>query len=70
VTLLVTSITFSQVSGWVRFPAQHGVRFCGNAQYGPDDEFFKVRADDGNLYILRHQRLEDQWLLKSFRQTA
>ena len=22
--------------------------------YGPDDNFFKVRADDGNLYILRH----------------
>ena len=38
--------------------------------YGPDDEFFKVRADDGNLYILRHQRLEDKWLLESFRQTA
>ena len=21
--------------------------------YGPDDAFFKLRADDGNLYILR-----------------
>ena len=21
--------------------------------YGPDDAYFKVRADDGNLYILR-----------------
>ena len=38
--------------------------------YGPDDEFFKVRADDGNLYILRPQRLEDKWLLESFRQTT
>ena len=38
--------------------------------YGPDDEFFKVRADDGNLYILRHQALEDEWSLESFRQTA
>ena len=28
-------------------------------RFGPDDEFFKVRADDGNLYILRHQALED-----------
>ena len=37
--------------------------------YGPDDEFFKVRADDGNLYILRHQALEDEWRLESFRQT-
>jgi hypothetical protein len=38
--------------------------------YGPDDEFFKVRADDGNLYILRHHPLEDEWSLESFRQTA
>jgi hypothetical protein len=38
--------------------------------YGPDDEFFKVRADDGNLYILRHQALENEWRLESFRQTA
>jgi hypothetical protein len=38
--------------------------------YGPDDEFFKVRAEDGNLYIVRHQGLEDEWSLESFRQTA
>ena len=38
--------------------------------YGPDDEFFKVRADDGNLYILRHHPLEDEWSLEFFRQTA
>lgn len=35
--------------------------------YGPDDQFYKVRADDGNLYILR-QNLEDgEWSLESFR---
>lgn len=28
---------------------------------------FKLRADDGNLYILRHQEAEDQWTLDSFR---
>lgn len=22
--------------------------------YGPDHAFFKLRADDGNVYILRH----------------
>ena len=38
--------------------------------YGPDHEFFKVRADDGNLYILRHQAMEDEWSLESFRQIA
>ena len=35
--------------------------------YGPDDVFFKVRADDGNLYILRHRSREDEWSLESFR---
>jgi hypothetical protein len=38
--------------------------------YGPDDLFFKVRADDGNLYILRHNPPSDKWSLESFRQTA
>ncbi len=36
--------------------------------YGPDDVFFKVRADDGNLYILRHNAPSDSWSLESFRQ--
>jgi hypothetical protein len=35
--------------------------------YGVDYQCFKVLADDGNLYILRHQQLEDNWLLDSFR---
>jgi hypothetical protein len=39
--------------------------------YGPEDEFYKVRADDGNLYILRHSQTEQDWSLESFRnQTA
>jgi hypothetical protein len=38
--------------------------------YGPGDSFFKVRADDGNLYILRrsHSASEGSWTLESFRQ--
>lgn len=35
--------------------------------YGAGYQCFKVRADDGNFYILRHQQQEDQWLLDSFR---
>ncbi len=40
--------------------------------YGPDDVFYKVRADDGNLYILRQQTLssEGPWYLVSFRELA
>ena len=38
--------------------------------YGPSDTFFKVRADDGNLYILSHPvaSSDDGWRLESFRQ--
>lgn len=35
--------------------------------YGPGYECFKVRADDGNLYILRHQLVKDTWQLDAFR---
>jgi len=34
--------------------------------YGPDDTFFKVRTDDGNLYILRRQHT-GEWNLEAFR---
>jgi len=37
--------------------------------YGPHDTWFRVRAHDGNLYILRHSLSEQQelWTLESFR---
>jgi hypothetical protein len=37
--------------------------------YGPQDSFFKVRADDGNLYILRRETSvpDGLWHLESFR---
>jgi hypothetical protein len=35
--------------------------------YGIGYHCFKVLADDGNLYILRHQQAEDNWVLDSFR---
>lgn len=38
--------------------------------YGPADNFFKVRADDGNLYILRQNTSspDGEWSLESFRE--
>jgi hypothetical protein len=36
--------------------------------YGVGYQCFKVLADDGNLYILRHNQQEDAWTLDSFRQ--
>jgi len=35
--------------------------------YDPQFQCFKVRADDGNLYILRHNARDDVWTLDSFR---
>jgi len=35
--------------------------------YGPNDEFFKLRTDDGNLYILRRSISVYEWHLESFR---
>ena len=47
----------------------YGVEEVLDQWYGPDSTFFKVRARDGNLYILRHQNEgeADEWSLESFR---
>ncbi len=34
--------------------------------YGPEATYFRVRADDANVYVLRHDR-EDGWTLEAFR---
>ena len=38
--------------------------------YGPEHAFFKLRADDGNLHILRHETSvpDGEWELVSFRE--
>ena len=33
---------------------------------GPDYRYFKVKADDGNIYILRHDQVRDEWSLGAF----
>jgi hypothetical protein len=38
--------------------------------YGPDDVYFRVRADDGNTYVLGHNEKTDEWTLESFRSPA
>lgn len=38
--------------------------------YGIGYRCFRVRADDGNIYILRHNEKEDEWVLDSFRRTT
>jgi len=38
--------------------------------YGLGYRCFKILADDGNFYVLRHQETEDSWRLDSFRRGA
>ena len=35
--------------------------------YSPDAVYFRVRADDGNFYVLRHDENLDEWTLDAFR---
>jgi hypothetical protein len=46
---------------------QHEVREILDQWYGVDYQCFKVRADDGDIYILRHEQSADRWRLDSFR---
>jgi len=35
--------------------------------YGPEAVYFRVRADDGNIYVLGHNETADAWTLESLR---
>jgi hypothetical protein len=35
--------------------------------FSPEACFFRVRADDGNIYVLRHDETQDAWTLDAFR---
>ena len=37
--------------------------------YGPGHLYFKIRAHDGNIYILRCDEINDQWELELFQKT-
>lgn len=54
------------------------VRFCAGENtyavesvddkwYSPDATFFRVTANDGNVYVLRHDHANDRWTLEAFR---
>ena len=49
---------------------QHQVEAVLDQWYDPESVFYKVRANDGNLYILRQEKStpEGAWDLASFRQ--
>jgi hypothetical protein len=35
--------------------------------YSPEARYFRVRANDGNLYVLRHNERCDVWTLDAYR---
>ena len=49
--------------------ADHVVEQVLDQWYGPEDAFFMVRADDGEIYVLRHSlgTAEGSWSLESQR---
>ncbi len=36
--------------------------------YGPDHRYFKLRGDDGAVYLVRHDEPADRWELTVFQQ--
>jgi hypothetical protein len=54
----------------VRFTLGGHVREVNEVEdqwYSPDAIYFRVKADDGNFYVLRHNETEDDWTLEGFR---
>ena len=47
--------------------ASYEVKEVLDQWYGEGYRCFKVLADDGNTYILRHEENADRWSLDSFR---
>jgi len=45
----------------------HEVKEVLDQWYGIGYRCFRLRADDGNLYVLRHDEGQDVWTLDSFR---
>jgi hypothetical protein len=43
------------------------VREIEDQWYSPGAIYFRVLAEDGNLYVLRHDEVQDVWRLEGFR---
>ena len=43
------------------------VRELDGRWYSPQASYSRVRADDGNFYVLRHDEAQDFWTLDGFR---
>jgi hypothetical protein len=43
------------------------IREVEDQWYSPGAIYFRVRAEDGNFYVLRHDEIQDVWTLDAFR---
>jgi hypothetical protein len=43
------------------------VRELEDSWYSPAARFFRVRANDENIYVLRHDEPQDTWTLDAYR---
>ena len=50
--------------------AQRFVETIDDQWYGPEALYFRVQADDGNIYVLGHNENTDEWTLESFRSST
>jgi anti-sigma factor ChrR (cupin superfamily) len=48
----------------------HEVLAVEGQWYSPGVSWFRVRADDGNVYVLRHDDAQDVWTLDAYRAGA
>ena len=45
----------------------YAVQSVDDKWYSPDATYFRVTADDGNVYVLRHDETKDVWTMEAFR---
>lgn len=50
--------------------AAHEIADVEDQWYSPSAMYFRVIADDGNVYILRHDEVQDDWTLEAYRSPA
>jgi hypothetical protein len=45
------------------------IREIEDQWYSPSSQYFRVRASDGNVYVLRHDQEREHWSLHAFRRS-
>jgi hypothetical protein len=54
-------------SRFIILDREYNVEEVDDQWYSPGAMYFRVRADDGNYYLLRHNEGQDCWTLDGYR---